>query len=231
VAETESYRALCPSVPSSVLPNGINVAEYHSQPNDPTILRLRPEALVILFLSRLHPIKGADKLIKAFFRVCKEVPNAILVMAGPDEFMIEDKFRAVVKRNGLQERILFPGMVEGKIKKDLLARADLFCLPSAAEGFSMAILEALASATAVMISPGCHFPEAETEGVGRVVEAEPEAMSKAIIELLKDRKQLQEMGRKGREFVLRDYSWDTVASELVDIYREGIARHSRTNHR
>ena len=228
-AEKESYRVLCPSVPSRVIPNGINAAEYRTQPDDPAILNLRPGAQVILFLGRLHPVKGADKLIEAFLRMCKEVPDAVLVMAGPDEFMIEDKFRALVRQHGLQDRILFPGMVEGQIKKDLFARADLFCLPSVAEGFSMAILEALASATAVMISPGCHFPKVETEGVGRVVETDPEVMSKAMIELLRDRKQLQEMGRKGREFVLRDYSWDTIANDMVDAYREGIERYLRKN--
>ena len=228
-AETASYRALCPSVPSCVIPNGINVEEYRIKPNDQAILNLRPEAPVILFLGRLHPIKGADKLIEAFIRLSKEIPDAILVMAGPDEFMIEDKFRSLVKQNGLQERILFPGMVEGQEKKDILARADLFCLPSAGEGFSMAILEALASSTAVMISPGCHFPEVETACIGRVVETEPEVMAKTIIEFFKDRKQLQEMGRKGREFVFQMYSWDKIANEMVDAYREGIERYSRVN--
>ena len=42
----------------------------------------------------------------------------------------------------------------------------------------------------------------------------------------KDRKQLEEMGRKGREFVIRNYSWDTIAEEIVDTYHEGIARYS-----
>ena len=187
---------------------------------------MRPEAAVILFLGRLHPIKGADKLIEAFLRVCKQVPDATLVMAGPDEFMIENQFRSTIKQSGLQNRVFFPGMVTGEIKRDLLARADLFSLPSDAEGFSMAILEALASGTAVMISPGCHFPEVEKAGVGKVVEAEPKVMAKAMIELLKDRKKLDEMGRKGREFVNQNYSWDTIAEKMVDAYHEGIARYS-----
>ena len=228
-AEVESYRTLCSSIRCRVIPNGIDVEQYHIQPEHSTILNLRPEVAVILFLGRLHPIKGADKLIEAFLRVCKQFPDVILVMAGPDEFMIENQFQSMVKQSGLQNRILFPGMVMGEIKRDLLARADLFCLPSDAEGFSMAILEALASETAVMISPGCHFPEVEKADVGKVVEVEPEAMAKAMIALLKDRKQLKEMGRKGREFVTRNYSWDTIAREVIDAYQEGIARHSRVN--
>jgi glycosyltransferase involved in cell wall biosynthesis len=228
-AEVESYRALCPSTPCRVIPNGINVEQYRIRPDNPAILNLRPEAAVILFLGRLHPIKGADKLIEAFRRVCKQVSNAILVMAGPDEFKIENQFRSMVRQGDLQNRVVFPGMVTGEIKKDLLARADLFCLPSVAEGFSMAILEALASGTTVMISPGCHFPEVEKADAGKVVEAEPQAMATAMVELLKDRKKWEEMGRKGREFVTRNYSWDTIACEFIDAYREGISRHSRIN--
>ena len=228
-AEVDTYRVLCPTIPCRVISNGIDVGQYRIQPEHPTILNLRPDVAVILFLGRLHPIKGADKLIEAFFRVCKQVSNVILVMAGPDEFMIEKKFRTMVNQRGLQNRILFPGMVTGEIKRDLLARADLFCLPSDAEGFSMAILESLASGTSVMISPGCHFPEIETAGAGKVVEAKAEVMAEGMIELLKDRKQLEEMGRKGREFVTRNYSWDTIASKLMDVYQDGIARHVRAN--
>lgn len=225
-AEVESYRAVCPSIPSRVISNGIDVKQYRTEPDNLSILNLRPETSVILFLGRLHPIKGADKLIEAFVRVCKQVSDVILVMAGPDEFMIENKFRSMVAQSNLQNRIVFPGMVTGEVKRDLLARADLFCLPSDAEGFSMAILESLASGTAVMISPGCHFPEVEKAGAGKVVEADPEAMAKAMVELLKDKKRLREMGRKGLDFVTRNYSWDMIADRITDMYRDGMTRHS-----
>jgi glycosyltransferase involved in cell wall biosynthesis len=161
----------------------------------------------------------------------QQFPEAKLVMAGPDEFGIVEKFQLDIQHAGLGKRVLFPGMVTGESKQELLARADLFCLPSDAEGFSMAVLEALANSTAVLLSPGCHFPEVETADVGRVVAAEPEAMAKAMGELLKDKKQLREMGRRGREFVIRQYSWDTIVNELEDVYREGIERQSHTNSR
>jgi glycosyltransferase involved in cell wall biosynthesis len=115
-------------------------------------------------------------------------------------------------------------MVSGLEKFDLLARADLFCLPSAAEGFSMAVLESLASSTPVLLSPGCHFPEVEKAGAGRIVETNPEAMGDALAELLAEPARLQEMGRLGRGFVAREYTWDHITDQLVDAYREGLAR-------
>ena len=90
-------------------------------------------------------------------------------MAGPDEWGMVEKFRQEIMKCGHGKRVLFPGMVTGEAKQGLLARADLFCLPSDAEGFSMAVLEALANSTAVLLSPGCHFPEVERAGAGRVV--------------------------------------------------------------
>jgi glycosyltransferase involved in cell wall biosynthesis len=175
-AEVQSYRRFCPTATCSVIPNGIDVDQYYGGQSPAPVLDLPAEARVILFLGRLHPIKGADKLIEAFVHVSKHIPDAVLVMAGPDEFQIENRFGAKVIESGLQNRVFFPGMVTGEFKKRLLARANLFCLPSVAEGFSMAILEALASETAVLISPGCHFPEVQQSGAGVIAETEAQAM-------------------------------------------------------
>jgi glycosyltransferase involved in cell wall biosynthesis len=109
-------------------------------------------------------------------------------------------------------------MVEGDEKLDLLARADLFCLPSEAEGFSLTVLEALASSTAVLLSPGCHFPEVVGAGAGRIADSDPEFLSAALASLLEDRQNLKRMGEAGRTFAERDYSWTNITARLVDLY-------------
>lgn len=230
-AEVESYRSLSPGSYCTVIPNGINVDQFCLSPLCPNILNIPESARVILFMARLHPVKGVDKLIEAFFQIEKDTPDAVLVVAGPDEFGLEKKYKERVGAAGLRERILFPGMVAGQLKKDLLARADLFCLPSSGEGFSMAVLEALASATSVMISPGCYFPEVEVAGVGKVVEPRPEIMADALLELLGDRGKLKQMGVNGRDFVARNYTWDIIADKHVEAYREGICRFSQFQRR
>lgn len=230
-AEVDSYRALGVETPCRVIPNGVDLVGR--PPSRVRAVNSRflfsPDDLVILFMARLHPIKGADRLIRAFMQIQWRFPDAKLVMAGPDEWGIVEKYQREIKHQGLEERILFPGMVMGEAKQELLARADLFCLPSDGEGFSMAVLEALANSTAVLLSPGCHFPEVETAGVGRVVAADSGAVTKALGELLEDKNQLQDMGRRGREFVIGHYSWDTIIDELIDAYHEGIERHLLAN--
>ena len=228
-AEVASYRALGVDTPCRVVPNGVDVRKYRTVAvSPPSVLRgIAPDAPVILFLGRLHPIKGVDRLVEAFSRVVAAFPEAVLVMAGPDEWGLVRRFREDVGGTGLGLRVVFPGMVSGEEKLDLLARANLFCLPSDGEGFSVAVLEALASATAVLLSPGCHFPEVEAAGAGRVVAPTPTALADALGDLLSDRIRLRAMGERGRDLVATRYSWDAVVDRLEEVYREGLERARR----
>lgn len=221
-AEEESYRALGVDTPCRVIPNGIDVSKFRQRPAVDAIAGIPSSATVILFMSRVHPVKGADRLLDAFFRVQADFPDSVLVVAGPDEWGMEAKYREAVAHAGLEGRVLFPGMMSGERKLDLLARADLFCLPSDAEGFSMAVLEALASGTAVLLSPGCHFPEVERAGAGVVAAADPAAIATALSGLLPDRDRLRRMGQAGLALVSRDYTWDRIAGRLAEAYADAV---------
>jgi glycosyltransferase involved in cell wall biosynthesis len=209
-----------------VVPNGIDVEAYLGGSRSAAEERfaLSPRDVVVLFLGRLHPTKGAELLLEAFMRIAPSLPAARLVLAGPDEWGVASTFSKWIREAGLGQRVVFAGMVNGRDKIDLLGRADLLCLPSDAEGFSIAILEALASATPVVISPGCHFPEVEEAGAGRVVPRTVEALSNALGDLLRHPEQLTRMGARGRELVQHDYTWARVTERLLDVYAEGIRR-------
>jgi glycosyltransferase involved in cell wall biosynthesis len=229
-AEVASYRALGLNTPCRIVPNGVTVGDFLPRASAPRSLRwsnITPETLVVLFLGRLHPIKGADRLLRAFLRIQPRFPQAVLVMAGPDEWGLEVRFRKIMRTGGGQGRVVFPGMVSGRDKLELLARADLFCLPSDGEGFSMAVLEAMASATAVLLSPGCHFPEAESVGAGRIVAPDPEALAEGLGSFLANPERLKAMGEKARAFVANHYSWEPIVDQLLDVYTEGIERNRK----
>jgi glycosyltransferase involved in cell wall biosynthesis len=228
-AEVQSYRQLGIRTPCSVVANGIDADRYlRTDRASPRHFHFPPQSIVILFLGRLHPTKGADKLLDAFLRIHHAFPNAFLVMAGPDEFKIESSMRSVIQQAGASERVLFPGMISGEAKLELLARADLFCLPSIGEGFSVAILEALASETAVLISPGCHFPEIEAHKVGRIVSTDPSTMAEVMAEMLASPETLNRMGKTGRRFVIDHYSVEKITNDLLSVYAEGVDRHKNT---
>jgi len=221
-AERASYRALRVDTPIALVPNGVDVPS--PRPDAAERVRVRfgidPAATTILFLGRLHPSKGTDKLLDAFTRVMREFPDAVLMIAGPDEWGLAKSWQERMAREASGDRVLFPGMIGGEEKADVLARADLFALPSLSEGFSNAVLEALASSTAVMLSPACNFPEVESANAGVIVEPEAEPMAAAMRRLLADRGRLRAMGEAGRRLAAEHYSWDVLTDRLIGLYRE-----------
>jgi glycosyltransferase involved in cell wall biosynthesis len=229
-AEVASYRALGISNPIRVIPNGVEVrATSHSYLDE--VEGIASDAFVILFLGRLHPLKGVGKLLDAFRLLHEKHKNAILVMAGPDEYGQEDGFRKVACHLGIEHRVLFPGMVEGAKKEWLLTRADLFCLPSVGEGFSIAVLEALAHGVPVVLSPGCHFAEVEAAGAGLVVEPSSSMIAAAIDSLIKNPKRLAEMGHRGKKLVAENYSWESITDLIEGCYLEATKRNSIEGHK
>ena len=89
----------------------------------------------------------------------------------------------------------------------------------------MAVLEALASSTAVLLSPGCQFPEVEAAGAGRVASTDPMPLADALRDMVIDRQILSIMGAAGLRLVTEHYTWERITDSMLDVYTEGIARH------
>ncbi len=106
----------------------------------------------LLFLGRLHPKKGCDLLIDAFAAVAAEAPDVDLVMAGPDQVGMLSALRARATHANVAARVHFPGMLEGAAKAGALRSAWAFVLPSHQENFGIAVAEALAAGTPVLVS-------------------------------------------------------------------------------
>ena len=125
-AEERSYRALDVQTHCQIIPNGVDIVKPRPCSDSKcSALGIESDDLVILFMGRLHPVKGADRLIRAFMMIQRQFPHAKLVMAGPDEFGILEKYEAEIKELGLQKRVIFTGMVTGDVKQDLLERSNL----------------------------------------------------------------------------------------------------------
>ncbi len=227
-AEKQAFARLAPGVPCRVVPNGVDVPASDAFAGAAERVAQRygvpPGVPLILFLSRIHTWKGVDQLVEAFVRIQVRHPDAVLVVAGPDECDAERRWSRVAAEKGFADRLLFPGVVTGQDKHDLLGRADLFCLPSQGEWFSMAVLEAMAHSTPVLLTPECNFNQAIEAGGGRTSSSDPEALAGAIEEMLGDQDALRRMGEAGRRLVIDCYSWDSITDRLLEVYVEGIAR-------
>jgi glycosyltransferase involved in cell wall biosynthesis len=121
-----------------------------------------------LFLGRLHPKKGCDILLEAFARVHSSEPLA-LILAGPNQVGWEAELRSQAARLNLSDRVIFPGMLTGTMKRSAFASADAFVLPSHQENFGIAVVEALAAGVPVLISNRVNiWREVQADGAGYV---------------------------------------------------------------
>jgi glycosyltransferase involved in cell wall biosynthesis len=229
-AERSAFAAWAPATICRVVPNGIDLPVREERAAVLSRVRVTlgiPEsASVILFLGRIHPWKRVDVLLEAFLRVGSRHKDSVLVLAGEDQAGLGERWRTSVEVAGLGGRVRFTGAVAGQSKADLLARADLFCLPSLGEGFSMAALEAMSFGTPVIVTPECNLPEVASLGLGRISQGTPAAFEDAICSMLNDRAGLERASTASREFAER-HSWEGVVDRLLDVYSEGIDRRRR----
>jgi glycosyltransferase involved in cell wall biosynthesis len=106
----------------------------------------------LLYLGRLHEKKGIDVLISSFARVMRDAPEICLAIAGPDAFSMRPALEQLAGREGAAPRIHWLGELRGDLKWGALRSADAFVLSSHMENFGIAVVEALACGTPVLIS-------------------------------------------------------------------------------
>jgi glycosyltransferase involved in cell wall biosynthesis len=174
-------------------------------------------------MGRLSARKGVTLLVDAFADVARTRTDARLLIAGPDEGM-ESTTRAAVRDLGISDRVVFAGALSGDDRLAALAAADLFALPAIGEGFSVAVLEALACGVPAILSPECQFPALAEAGAGIVVTRQRAQWAGAMSALLADPARLDGMSGRARALVERQYTWRRIAGEVEAAYRAAIDR-------
>jgi glycosyltransferase involved in cell wall biosynthesis len=204
------------------IPNGIDPESLEPMPPRGLFrdrFRLH-DRQIVLFLGRLHPVKGLDLLVEAFEGVAQRRSNVVLVIAGPDTNGYREILERNIARRGLSACVILPGMLMGVEKRAALADADLLILPSYQEGQSMAVTEALCCGVPVVITNACHMPEVAIHGAGLIVENSATDLMEAILVLLDHPEMRKKMGEAGKLLAGRLYSWSSIAGEMSQVYRE-----------
>jgi len=228
--EVRSFQALRVDNPIHLVPNGIDVRRFRRSAHPDTLaeMGISDTHKVILFMSRLHELKGPDLAVDAFIAIADRHPDAVLVVAGNDEQNLLPGLRARIADQNLTDRFITPGMVTGDRKLDLLARADVFMLPSIGEGLSMAILEALASGTPVIISRECNLPIVAEKGAGVVVDRSTVEFAGALSRFLSDRSMLEEASEQAYVLARDHFGWTPILQRLEAIYSNALHPETRS---
>lgn len=212
----------------SVIPNGIDAASF--DPVDPLPFRMRHglgDLPLILFMGRLNPIKGPDLLLEAFVKIASSFPSYLLVFAGPNEGM-ETALREFAQNHGVGDRVRFPGYVGEDEKIAAYRSATLLAIPSRKEAMSIVVLEGGAAGIPVLLTDQCGFDDVERIGGGRVVKAEVEAIANGLAAMLSEAQELPEAGRKLRDLVRSDFTWDAAAKQLSAIIDMAIVQRQKS---
>jgi glycosyltransferase involved in cell wall biosynthesis len=222
--EAEAIRRYGLKQPIAVIPNGVDVPDdnvVHSRElMELRFSRLR-ERRWLLFMGRLDPKKGVDILLDAWRSLHRDFPDWHLVIAGPDLVGLTATLVATVSGNDfLRKSITFTGMLDGELKRSALANADVFILPTLSENFGIAVAEALAFGTPVVTTTAAPWADIVAYDCGWWVAPERAEITDALRSAMsRSPDQLGAQGQRGRQLVSERYSWDSVGSLMVNVYR------------
>lgn len=215
------------------LPPGVDTDRFRPDPAARAELRARyglGERPVVVCISRLVPRKGQDMLIKALPDIRRRVPDAALVIVGAGPHA--ENLHRLAGRSGLDSgvgsEVVFTGGVPGAELPAHYAMADVFAMPCRTrgagldvEGLGIVFLEASATGVAVVAGDSGGAPETVLDGeTGRVVDGRShDQIVEVICDLLADPDAARRMGAAGREWISRDWNWDSHTARLAELLR------------
>ena len=206
-----------------VVPNGIDLADFEIMPTRGTFRSkygIDTETSIVLFLGRIHEIKGLDTLLQAYSRSTKSGLSSHLVIAGPD-YGFQDYLRSLAVSNGIQEHVTFTGPLYGMDKKAAFMDANVFVLPSWYETFPLTILEAYACSLPVIGSDVGAIPDLiEIGSTGLVFPAGAvQDLTNLLNQVLSAPETAEKMGRSAKQVVEQRYSINKAAKITLGVYR------------
>lgn len=184
---------------------------------------LDPDRTWLLFLSRLDPKKGLDRLIAALPELEADTDELHLLVAGsgPDDH--EAKLRRLVDEKDLHDTVEFLGFVEDEAKLRTFRASDVFVLPTHQENFGIAVAEAMDAQLPVVVTPGVDIhPYVSDHEAGRIGAWKDEYLEE-LDQLLAEPETWGAMGKRGRDLVRTVFDWDRIAEELEATYEEILA--------
>ena len=177
---------------------------------------------VVLFMSRIHEIKGLDTLITAFASVQKMHPETVLVIAGTGDEKLVARLHALAQQVGVAQHTHWIGFVQGERKRNLLANATVFVLPSHSENFGYAVIEAMLAGLPIITTANVPAGEfAIGAGAGVIFDGTSEdlALSIEVMLALPDT-QRRQLGHRAELTVRQRLSLQTFGEALETLYRE-----------
>jgi len=224
---TFGVRAPVAIVPNPILPPPWRGADRDLPPPDAECFErqfrraheIPADRKIVLFLGRLHRVKGLERLIQAWSTLQAQHPQWLLVLAGPDEGGYRRQLEALAAEVRCADRLLFTGELDGVQKWGALAAAALFAMPSDFENFGNSIVEAMLCGVPVITTTGTPWQALRSSGAGWCVPPTPEHVAAALGEALAlSADQHRTMGDAALRLAQR-FAPEQAVRDLVQVYQ------------
>jgi len=201
--------------------NGISIDEYEQLPERGAFRRnyYIKEKSIILFLGRIHKIKGLDILALAFAELLRGGEDVRLVIAGQD-YGYSTQLKKILRMLNVENKVTFTGFLSGRAKIQAYVDSDVYVLSSVYESFSTTALEAMACGTPAIVTDRCAIADVIRGQVGLVIPYDKEQLEHALLHMLGDDKMRQAFGEKGKLLVREKFNWEKIAEQMESLYRE-----------
>lgn len=232
------YKA--PSSKISVIPPGVDTRHFYPIPKDEAkeVVGVPEDSHTILFVGRIEPLKGIDKLIQAIsiiqnngeLRCC---PHNLVIIGGepnakPEEMNAEmARLQDMVEDLGIENFVIFLGKQDQQLLPYYYSASEIVVMPSHYESFGMVALEAMACGTPVVASQvgGLAFLVRDGE-TGYVVPGnDVQMLAKRLVELIKDKDLRNKLGNKSAEYA-QLYAWEIISEKMIEVYNQVLEKHN-----
>jgi glycosyltransferase involved in cell wall biosynthesis len=204
----------------SIIPRGIDISKYNTFITDNSFrkkYKIRADTFLILYLGRIHSIKGLDILINAFSRLTKAFNNTLLVIAGPDDGYLST-LQNFISQNHIEKKVIFTGNLYTDEKIMALQTADLVVVPSYYESFGTVVTEAMASKTPVLISDKCGILQMLSQEIVHVCKCDKDKLYDAIENLYLDENERKKFVNSAYDYTETHFSWDSVIKQYEVLF-------------
>jgi glycosyltransferase involved in cell wall biosynthesis len=224
-AEAEQYQAMGINENKiKIVPHGIDLTEFADLPQRGEFREkygLGEEQRIILYLGRVHKIKGLDLLAQAFADLARNKNDVRLVVAGPNDGYLTELSKLTTDLE-INDRVIFTGPLYEQDKLKAYVDADIYVLPSVYEIFGITVLEACACGTPVIVTDRCGIAGAIDGQAGLVVPYDKNRLKNAREQLLNDDKLRQKFGEQGKALAREKFNWEKAGEEVERIYQENL---------
>lgn len=174
---------------------------------------------VILFLGRIHKIKGINLLIDSFEELLKDLDNSILVIVGPDDGFLPELEKKIHNLN-LEDNTIITGPLYEESKYEAYIDADVYVLPSIYETFPMTVIESCACGTPVILTKNCGISDIINEKAGYSVNFDKNSLKNSILQILTNVDVKKRFSLNAKHLLNDQFDLEMVIDSLEKVYKD-----------